>query len=118
MSRLISQTGRFRSFKLKQKLTALIADKLEQNFTEREIIGIKMPQSPQDLERLPEGERSQKIYKIFTNSELKLGDRIKIKNDVYRVLICDDYSDYGYYDTLATRLAESESDNGGGFEFT
>lgn len=63
------------------------------------------PASGATLQRLPEGERTRDILQVFTKSEFptKNGDYMYFNNLKYRCVTTENWSQYGYYDSLFIR---------------
>ena len=101
-----------------QKITLRISDKFGENFTDKVIDSVVVPVTPQDLLRLPEGERTAPSIKIYTLEPVKLGDRFLFKGSEYRVLVSNDWSDYGVYNSISTKYVGTENDISGGFDVT
>lgn len=60
--------------------------------------------SGRDLERLPEGRRTRGAIQVFATSEVLVADRITWHGEEYEVDVAEDYSTYGYWRALATRV--------------
>lgn len=83
-----------------------------------EITSVIMPASPNDLMILPEGERFLPNVKIYTEHQICIGDFIVYKDDTYRISTNPDWSNYGFYNAIATKHAGTAKPNSGGFEIT
>lgn len=75
-----------------------------------EVKGIVLPASSEDIEMLPEGERTQGLKAFYACRELRLTDSettsdiCEYKGRRYRLLQVYDYSDFGYYKAIGTRI--------------
>lgn len=89
------------------------------NFEEKgEIICVIQPASNEELQILPEGDRFNPTVSIFSRDEINNKDLFNHNNMRYRVITSPQWSDYGYYHSLATRYEGSQTDDGGGFVVT
>lgn len=79
-----------------------------------DIVAVLYPPKSQDLLRLPEGRRSEKVIALFTGTELKTAgapggsgaDLVEHAGEVFEVEAVDDWSQHGgYYHALAVRVA-------------
>ena len=74
--------------------------------------GVISVSSDEDLEMIPEADRTKESITIHTISELKitngetLGDKIKYHNKLYKISALGDKSEYGYYKAIATLLGD------------
>lgn len=79
-----------------------------------ETTGIIRPSSTSDLQTLPEGDRVSGMITTYTNVQLQgtrnlspdksqLADEVTWKGGQYKVVHGDDYSDYGYFKSMAVR---------------
>lgn len=71
--------------------------------------------SNDEMQRLPEGERYKEALRIDTEFNLNLQDIITYKNQEYRIIAFQDWSDYGYKNFTAIRLDALEKSNSQGF---
>lgn len=76
---------------------------------------IIQPASDNDLKILPEGDRYNPTVRLFGLIALKNGDLFTHQGFRYRVISNAIWSDYGYFDTLATRYDGSQANDSGGF---
>lgn len=72
-------------------------------YTPATFVAIVHATKPDDLLLLPEGERHLPAKKVMTPSEIKVGDFLLYKGARWRVSACSDWSDYGFYNAIATR---------------
>ena len=77
------------------------------------IVASIQPLSPQELQQLPEGMRTQGVKKVYTQTELftvetaesKVADRFDYKDVTYMIKSKADWDDYGdYFKFLAVRI--------------
>lgn len=75
------------------------------------------PASGATLQRLPEGERTKDILQVFTKSSqpIKNGDYMLFNGKKYRCITTEDWSQYGYYDSLFIRYEGPQDINSEGF---
>lgn len=76
------------------------------------------PASGATLQRLPEGERTKDILQVFTKSSLviKNGDYMLFNGRKYRCITTEDWSQYGYSDSIFIRYEGSQDINSEGFD--
>lgn len=76
------------------------------------------PASGAVLQRLPEGERTKDILQVFTKVDcpLKTGDYMLFNGVKYRCTTTENWSQYGYYDTLFIRYDAVTDIDSEGFE--
>ena len=76
------------------------------------------PASGTVLQRLPEGERSKDILQVFTKSSLviKNGDYMQFNGKKYRCYTTEDWSQYGYSDSIFIRYNGSQEVTSDGFD--
>lgn len=77
------------------------------------VIGPIFPTNSKDLLQVPEGDRitgTQTFYSTIQlfeteNKEVKrTSDKLEWKGELYKIIKMLDYSDYGYYKAIATRI--------------
>ncbi len=83
---------------------------------EVELICIVHPATPDDLKILPEGERYNPAFAVYTQIPVKEGDFFHHKKMKMRIVNNSKWSDYGYYSSIAIRHEGSETGDSGGFE--
>ncbi|OCG45709.1 hypothetical protein A9G34_01005 [Gilliamella sp. Choc4-2] len=83
-----------------------------------DIICIIQPASNDDLQILPEGDRYNPTVRIFSRTRLTNGMLFQHHNMRFRIISESIWSDYGYYDCLATRYDGSQAHDSGGFDVT
>jgi|GEM_PF-1183112 len=82
------------------------------------LICIIQPAGKDDLETLPEGNRFNPTIRVMTQEPVNAGDELIYKDVRWKIINDGNWSDYGYYDTLATRYEGSQTDNSDGFRIT
>ena len=85
------------------------------------VMGSIHPAAPEMLELLPEEERNEEYIYIHTEFALQLGkfngetttapDRIIWNEKTWRVVRIRDWSSFGFYEALAVRMQEEETDD-------
>lgn len=75
------------------------------------------PASGATLQRLPEGERTKDVLQVFTKTDLiiKTGDYMLFNGLKYRCVTTEDWSQYGYSDSIFIRYEGSQDIDSGGF---
>ena len=75
------------------------------------------PASGATLQRLPEGERTKPILQVFTRDYMRIstGDYMTYKGSRYRCVTTEDWSSYGYFDSLFVRYSGAQEIDSGGF---
>ena len=79
---------------------------------------IIQPASNDDLQILPEGERFNPTVRVISKTELTNGLLFHHHGMRYKIISNSIWSDYGYYDCLATRYDGSQAHDSGGFNVT
>lgn len=79
---------------------------------------IIQPASNDDLQILPEGDRYNPTVRIFSREKLTNGVLFHHHGMRFKVISESIWSDYGYYDCLATRYDGSQAHDSGGFDVT
>jgi hypothetical protein len=79
---------------------------------------IIQPASNDDLQILPEGDRYNPTVRIFSREKLTNGMLFHHHGMRFKVISESIWSDYGYYDFLATRYDGSQAHDSGGFDVT
>lgn len=79
---------------------------------------IIQPASDDDLQILPEGDRYNPTVRIFSREKLTNGMLFQHNSMRFKVISESIWSDYGYYDCLATRYNGSQAHDGRGFNVT
>lgn len=76
------------------------------------------PASGAALQRLPEGERTKDVLQVFTKTDLiiKTGDYMLFNGLKYRCVTTEDWSQYGYSDSIFIRYEGSQDINSEGFD--
>ncbi|QHJ84907.1 MAG: hypothetical protein [Caudoviricetes sp.] len=82
------------------------------------VICIIQPASNDDLQILPEGDRFNPTARIFSKMALENGLLFTHNKMRFRIISNGIWSDYGYYDCLATRYEGSQTNDSGGFVVT
>lgn len=82
------------------------------------LVCIIQPAGKDDLEILPEGNRYNPTIRVMTQEPVFAGDELFHHGTRWRVINDAIWSDYGYYDCLATRFEGSQTDDSGGFIVT
>lgn len=82
------------------------------------LVCIIQPAGKDDLEILPEGNRYNPTIRVMTQEPVCAGDELFHHGTRWRVINDAIWSDYGYYDCLATRFEGSQTDDSGGFVVT
>jgi len=85
------------------------------NGTKKRLAVIIQPASDDDLKILPEGSRYNPTVRIFSRERLLNGTCITHHGMRYRIISDSIWSDYDYYDSLATRYEGSQTDDSDGF---
>lgn len=83
-----------------------------------DITCIIQPASNDDLQILPEGDRYNPTVRIFSREKLTNGMLFHHHGMRFKVISEAIWSDYGYYDCLATRYDGSQAHDSGGFDVT
>ena len=83
-----------------------------------DITCIIQPASNDDLQILPEGERFNPTVRVISKTELTNGMLFHHHGMRYKIISNSIWSDYGYYDCLATRYDGSQAHDSGGFNVT
>ena len=75
------------------------------------------PASGATLQRLPEGERTRDVLQVFTKSEfpLKNGDYMYFGGFKYRCITTENWTQYGYSDSIFIRYEGATDIAGEGF---
>ena len=75
------------------------------------------PASGATLQRLPEGERTKDVLQVFTKSSfpIKNGDYMYFNNLKYRCITTEDWTQYGYSDSIFIRYEGSQDITSEGF---
>ncbi len=75
------------------------------------------PASGATLQRLPEGERTKDVLQVFTKTDLiiKTGDYMLFNGLKYRCVTTEDWSQYGYSDSIFIRYEGPQDIDSGGF---
>ena len=88
----------------------IIADYVKQEWVNGEVveitkkeklIGVRQPLKSEEVALLPEGQRSWAWYQLHIDSvypQLKVQQKVTIKNEEYRVMAVKDYSLNGFYE--------------------
>lgn len=79
---------------------------------------IIQPASNDDLQILPEGDRYNPTVRLFSRAKLTNGMLFHHHGMRFRIISESIWSDYGYYDCLATRYEGSQAHDSGGFDVT
>lgn len=79
---------------------------------------IIQPAGSDDLAILPEGNRYNPVIRVMTQKPVSAGDELLHHGTRWRIITDAIWSDYGYYDCLATRYEGSQTDDSGGFVVT
>lgn len=79
---------------------------------------IIQPASNDDLQILPEGDRYNPTVRVFSRAKLTNGMMFQHHGMRFRIISESIWSDYGYYDCLATRYDGSQAHDSGGFDVT
>lgn len=79
---------------------------------------IIQPASNDDLQILPEGDRYNPTVRVFSREKLTNGMLFHHHGMRFKVISESIWSDYGYYDCLATRYDGSQAHDSGGFDVT
>lgn len=79
---------------------------------------IIQPASNDDLQILPEGDRFNPTVRVFSKVTLTNGALFHHHGMRYKIISNSIWSDYGYYDCLATRYDGSQAHDSGGFDVT
>lgn len=79
---------------------------------------IIQPASNDDLQILPEGDRFNPTVRVFSKITLTNGALFHHHGMRYKIISNSIWSDYGYYDCLATRYDGSQAHDSGGFDVT
>ena len=82
------------------------------------VICIIQPASNDDLQILPEGDRFNPTVRLFSSVAFENGLIFNHNNMRFRIISNGVWSDYGYYDCLATRYDGSQAHDSGGFDVT
>ena len=84
------------------------------------IYGVTHPSTDREIDMLPEGDRIKEAITFLTVEEIyttggtneldgsgtpRISDKIKWNGDLYRVRLVSQYKDYGYFMSVATRMA-------------
>lgn len=83
-----------------------------------DITCIIQPASDDDLQILPEGDRYNPTVRVFSHTKLTNGMLFYHHGMRFRIISESIWSDYGYYDCLATRYNGSQTHDSGGFNVT
>lgn len=84
----------------------------------RELLCIVQPASNDDLQILPEGDRYNPTVRVMTQEPVENKALFYWNDHRWRIVSKSIWSDYGYYDTLATRYEGSQTDDRDGFVIT
>jgi hypothetical protein len=77
---------------------------------ELEVNAAVQPASPQELARLPEGQRSREVLAVYTPTELRIGgpgaaaDRLEHAGATYEVQSVERWDAGGFYKALAAKV--------------
>ncbi|MEY0017527.1 hypothetical protein AB7W40_21465 [Providencia rettgeri] len=84
----------------------------------RILICVVQPASNNDLQILPEGDRYNPTVRVMTQEPIEPKELFYWSGHRWRIIDKSPWSDYGYYDTLATRYEGSQTSDSGGFPIT
>lgn len=82
------------------------------------LVCIIQPAGKDDLAILPEGSRYNPVIRVMTQQPVNAGDELFYHGTRWRIINDAIWSDYGYYDMLATRYEGSQTDDSEGFVIT
>lgn len=105
------------TFKVVTQSTTSNGDPLETTSTVIHHNTNVQPASGATLQRLPEGERTKDVLQVFTKTDLiiKTGDYMLFNGLKYRCVTTEDWSQYGYSDSIFIRYEGPQDIDSGGF---
>ncbi|AOF54435.1 hypothetical protein BKG91_09395 [Rodentibacter caecimuris] len=121
---LINQSTRFQNSKFRQSVIVKrlqgehSADGFGAEYHNEKMTAIVVPASPNDVLLLQEGERYIPSIKIYTMSQLHIGDLVEYRGETYKIKTAANWGDYGYYNNIGVRHSETAKVDSTGFEVT
>ena len=121
---LINQSPRFFNSKFRQSVTIKrlqgehSAEGFDVEYQEEKMTAIVIPTSPNDVLLLPEGERHIPSIKIYTMSQLHIGDLVDYRGETYKIKTAANWGDYGYYNNIGVRHSQTAKVDSAGFTVT
>jgi len=81
----------------------------------KEIWGIVQPSTPNEIEFLPEGERSGEYITVHSKETISITrlrgtpDQIEWHGQKYKIVKASQWLDYGYFETVCSRISKVEA---------